>query len=82
MEDGARRGWLMATRPGSDHLQSRSPSHRREGGSSGPIGKGEGKSEIEDGRGTARESLERGVRGRGCEVGKMDEGERGVGTRV
>ena len=47
-----------------------------------PIGKGEGKSEMEEERGTARESLERGLRGRGCEMGKMDEGERGVGTRV
>jgi hypothetical protein len=48
-----------------------------EGGSSGPIGKGEGKSEMEEGRGTAQESLERWVRERGCEVWKMDEGGEG-----
>ena len=54
MEEGARRGWLMATRPGSDHLQSQSPSYGGEGGSSDPIGKGEGKSEMEEGRGTVR----------------------------
>jgi hypothetical protein len=77
MEEGARRGWLRATRPRSDHLQSRSPSYGGEGGSSGPIGKGEGKSEMKEGRGTARESLERWVRGRGCEVWKMDEGGEG-----
>jgi hypothetical protein len=77
MDEGARPGWLRATRPRSDHLQSRSPSHGGEGRSSGPIGKGEGKSEMEEGRGTARESLERGVRGRGCEVWKMDEGGEG-----
>ena len=55
------------------HLLSRSPSHGGEGELSGPIGKGEGKSEMEEGRGTTRESLERGVRGRGCEVWKMEE---------
>ena len=77
MDEGARRGWLRATRPRSDHLLSRSPSHGGEGESSGPIGKGEGKSEMEEERGTARESLERGLRGRGCERGKRDEGERG-----
>ena len=82
MDEGARWGWLKATRPRSDHLPSRSPSHGGEGGSSSPIGKGEGKSEMVEGRGTTRESLERGVRGRGCVVGKMDEGKNGVGARV
>jgi hypothetical protein len=77
MEEGARRGWLRATRPRSDCLRSRSPSHGGEGGSSGPIGKGEGRSEMEEGRGTAWESLERGVRGRGCEVWRMDDGGKG-----
>jgi hypothetical protein len=32
---------------------------------------------MEEGRGTARESLERWVRGRGCEVWMMDEGVEG-----
>ena len=73
MEVGARWGWLSATRSRLDSLWSRSPSHGREGGSSGTIGNGEGRSEIEEGRGTAWESLERGVRGRGCEVWKMEE---------
>ena len=50
MEEGARRGWLRAIRPRSDHLQSRSPSHGGEGVSSGPLGKGEGKLEMEGGR--------------------------------
>jgi hypothetical protein len=77
MEEGARWGWLRATRPRSDRLRSRSPSHGREGGSSGPIGKGEGRLEMEEGRGTAWENLERGVRGRGCEVWKMEEGGKG-----
>jgi hypothetical protein len=79
MEEGARRGWLRATRPRSDHLRSRSPSHGGEGGSSGPIGKGEGRSKMEEGRGTAWESLERRVRGRGCQVWKMEEGGEGGG---
>ena len=77
MDEGARRGWLRATRPRSDHLRSRSPSHGGEHGSSGPIEKCEGRSEMEEGRGTAWESLERGVRGRGCEVWKMEEGGEG-----
>ena len=77
MEEGARRGWLRAIRPRSDHLQSRSPSHGGEGGSSGSIGKSEGKSEMEKGRGMARESLKRWVRERGGEVWKIDEGGEG-----
>jgi hypothetical protein len=77
MEEGARRGWLRATRPRSDRLWLRSPSHGGEGESSDPIGKGEGRSEMEEGRGTAWKSLEREVRGRGCEVWKMEEGGRG-----
>ena len=77
MEEGARRGWLRATRPRSDRLRSTSPSHGREGGSSGPIGKDEGRLKMEERRGTAWESLERGVRGRGCEVWKMEEGREG-----
>jgi hypothetical protein len=34
---------------------------------------------MEEGRGTAWESLERGVRGRDCEVWKMEEGGEGWG---
>ena len=70
-------GWLRATRPRLDCLRSRFPSYEGKGGSSGLIGKGEGRSEMEEGRGTARESLERWVRGRDCEVWKMDEGGEG-----
>ena len=74
MEEGARQGWLRATRPRSDHLWSQSPSHRGEGGSSGPIRKDEGRSEMKEGRGMVWESLERGLRGQGCEVWKIEEG--------
>ncbi len=52
-----------------DRLRSQSPSHGGEGGSRGPIKGGEVRSEMEEGRGTAWESLERGVRGQGCEGG-------------
>ena len=83
MKEGARQGWLRATRPRLDCLRSRSPSHGGKGGSSGPIGKGEGRSEMEEGRGMAWESLERGMRGRGYEVWKMEEGGgKGGGARV
>ena len=81
MEEGARRGWLRATRSRSDSLWSRSPSHGEEGGSSGTIGNGEGRSEMEEGRGMVWESLERGMRGRGYEVWKMEEGGGGEGGR-
>ena len=37
---------------------------------------------MEEGSGTAWESLERGVRGQGYEVWKMEEGGKGGGTRV
>ena len=77
IDEGARWGWLRTTRPRLDHLRSWSPSHGGEGVSSGPIGKCEGKLKMEEGRGTARESLERGVRGCGCEVWKMEEGRKG-----
>ena len=40
--------WLRATRPRSDHLWSRSPSHEGEGGLRGPIREGEGRSEMEE----------------------------------
>ena len=50
MDEGARWGWLRTTRPRSDHLRSWSPSHGGEGVSSGPLGKGEGKLEMEGGR--------------------------------
>jgi hypothetical protein len=77
MEEGTRRGWLRATRPRSDCLRSQSPSHEGEGRSSGPIEKGEERSEIEEGRGIVWEGLERGVKGRGYEVWKMEEGGEG-----
>ena len=48
-----------------------------EGGSSGPIRKCEGRSKMEEGRVTAWENLERGVRGLGGEVWKMEEGGKG-----
>ena len=67
-------GQLRATRPRSVRLWSRSPSHKGEGGSRCPIVKGKGRSEMEEGRGTTWESLERGVRERGCEVWKMEGG--------
>ena len=73
MEEGACRGWLRATRPRSDRLRLTSPLYGGEGGSSGPIEKGEGRSKMEEGRGTTWESLERRVRGRGCEVWKMED---------
>jgi hypothetical protein len=71
-------GWLRAIRLRLDRLLLRSPSHGGEGGSSGPIGKGEERLEMEERRGMAWESLERGVGGRGCEVWKMEEGGRGA----
>ena len=74
IEEGACRGWLRATRPRSDRFRSRFPSHGGEGGLSGPIRKGEGRSKMEEGREMAWESIERGVKGRGCEVWKMEEG--------
>ena len=75
-------GWLRAIRSRLDRLLLRSPSHGGEGGSSGPIGKGEGRLEMEEGRRMACESLERGMRGRGCKVWKMEEGWRGGSARV
>ena len=46
-------GWLRVTRPRLDCLRSRFPSYGGKGGSSGLIGKGEGRSEMEEGRGMA-----------------------------
>jgi hypothetical protein len=48
MEEGARWGWLRATRPRSNHLRSQSPSHGGEGGSSGPARKDEERSEMKE----------------------------------
>ena len=67
MEEGARRGGGGGG-VRSDHLRSRYPSHGREGGLRAPIGDSKGRSEMEEGRGTAWESVERGGRGRGYEM--------------
>jgi hypothetical protein len=67
-------GWLRATQPRSSRLRSRSPSHGGEDGSRSPIGEGEVRLEMEEGRRTTWESLEKGVMGWGCEVWKMEGG--------